>query len=283
MTIRDARIKGASLLRSHGIGTPELDAALLLSACTGLSRQNLLVHDAEEFKEETSNLYTQYLFRRISGECVAYILGHKEFFGLDFIVSPAVLVPRPDTEILVETAIDYIKELQKATNTRIRVLDLCTGSGCIGISIAHHFKNIFVEASDISKEALKIAHKNALNNSVDISFFQGDLFKPLQGLYQLIVSNPPYVQDGYSNSLSIEVQNEPHSALFGGSDGLDYIRTIIKNASDYLEQNGRILIESDSSQVGTICTLFKEYGYCQIEVYKDLSGKERVTGASHTK
>lgn len=283
MTIRDALIHGASLLRSRGIENSTLDASLLLSSCTGLSRTRLLVHDEEELKQETINRYNHYLDRRVSGECVAYILGYKEFYGLNFLVSPAVLVPRPDTEILVEAAIDYINKIQGSAVSSPRILDLCTGSACIAVSLAHQYKTILVEASDISSEALDIAKKNAKNNNVSISFFEGNLFTPLKGPYQLIVSNPPYVPDKDIPKLSAEVRREPLSALAGGLDGLDYIRTIIKNARDYLDQDGRILIESDSSQVKDICTLFEENGYYHIDIYKDLSGKERVTGASHKK
>jgi len=266
-------------LASKGIASPALDAALLLSEVTGLSREKLYTHADKEISTEQSTQYFELLERRQNGECTAYITGHKEFWGLNFYVTPAVLVPRPDTEILVEAALAVLRSLPAAS-----VLDLCTGSGAVAIALKHESSGgrLDVWAVDISEEALQVARHNAENLGCTITFLQGDLFKPLKNTgekrFHLVTANAPYIASGCMENLAAEVRREPRLALDGGSDGLDVIRRIIEEAPQYLEAGGALLLEADPSQMTVIASLMKERGFCSIKTHRDYSGQERVMG-----
>jgi len=274
---------GTSLLASKGIAAPALDAALLLSETTGLSREKLYTHAEKEVSGEQSKHYFELLERRQNGECTAYITRHKEFWGLNFYVTPAVLVPRPDTEILVEAALSVLRPLSAAS-----MLDICTGSGAVAIALKHENSGghgggmpcLEVWAADISEEALEVARHNAESLGCEITFLQGDLFEPLKNTgekrFHLITANAPYVASGCMKNLAVEVRHEPPLALDGGSDGLDVIRRIIKEAPQYLETGGSLLLEADPSQMAIIASLMKDRGLCSIETYRDYSGQERV-------
>jgi len=251
-------------------------------------------------------MFRALLDRRLKGECIAYILEKKEFRGLEFTVNHSVLVPRPDTEILVETAIDVISEQKAKKNDAnnasalrnaatmhdasalhnalaLRVLDLCTGSGAVAISLKHEMPELEVYATDISHEALETAKANAarlLPNS-NIRFYSGDLYNALsaeQFNFHCIVSNPPYIPSAEITTLPKEVQKEPHLALDGGQDGLQLIKRIIEGSANYLCSGGSLLMEADPRQMGTISSWLEEYGFCKIKTYKDISGNERVIG-----
>lgn len=283
MTVRAALAEATAELTSLKIETPSLDAQLLLCACLNISRSALLAARTEPIAENVLTAFRSFTNRRKSGECVAYILGKKEFYGLEFLVNPSVLVPRPDTEILVEAAITISNEQLEKSN--VRVLDLCTGSGAVAVSLKHSMPEIEVSAADISGEALETAKGNAarLLGENKINFYLGDLFDALpenfSSLYEpfsLIVSNPPYVPVDELKSLSAEVQNEPHLALDGGETGLKIIERIINAAPAYLQNGGSLLLEADPRQMEAISFLFKKRGFCSIVTHKDLSGKERV-------
>ena len=298
MTIGEVLIEGKKRLSlpcsTACISTPALDASLLLSEVLQLSRANLTLKSNETASETDEKKYYKLLERRRSGECIAYILGRKEFRSLDFTVSPDVLVPRPDTEILVEAALEYIDLLKGKTGESISVLDLCTGSGAIAISLLNECPFITISASDISKPALVIAALNAekiFPNTVSeheakqeksaqkIKFIHSDLFTDITGKFNIIVSNPPYVPSGILTSLAPEVHLEPKLALDGGEDGLDLIRIIIAKAKTHLVIGGVLLLEADPAQMRSIETIFENNNFCRIKIYKDLAGLDRIIAA----
>jgi release factor glutamine methyltransferase len=309
MTIRDALIEGSGMLAAAGIETPSLDASLLLAEVLNTSRSSLVAAGPQPLTEESFVTFNNMLQRRLAGECTAYIVGRKEFYGLEFAVNHSVLVPRPDTELLVQLAMS--SEQLKMSNgnrestemvQRVRVLDLCTGSGAVAIALKHEMLEWEVYATDISAEALAVAENNAsrLLPPNSITFCQGDLYEALSSLliahcslltdqppsslttnhYPLttILSNPPYIPSADIPGLSPEVRREPILALDGGSDGLDLIRRIISQAPLYLEPGGVLLLEADPRQMHTITVLLDQAGFIDVQIHKDLSGNERVIG-----
>jgi len=279
ITIQKLLSEGSSLLASNGIDTAALDAALLLSEVTGLSREKLYTHPDHPVGEEQRKRYFEFLARRQNGECTAYILGRKEFWGLDFAVTPAVLVPRPDTEILVEAALCLLCP-------PAAVLDLCTGSGAAAIALKKQCPALDVWASDISQNALEIARINAQRLGCAITFIQSDLFEAFNNSaepmprFRLISANAPYIASAHIETLAAEVRQEPCLALDGGSDGLDIIRRIIREAPPYLEAGGSLVLEADPSQMEIIALLMKERGFREPELFRDLSGQNRVIAGS---
>ncbi|MFP3090904.1 peptide chain release factor N(5)-glutamine methyltransferase [Treponema sp. TIM-1] len=279
LTIGEALTQGTTLLRSAGIDTPALDASLLLGEILRLDRAGLILADQTPLPPEARGLFDKSLKRRLSGESVAWILGRREFRGLEFAVSPEVLVPRPDTEILVEAALEFIDA--RGASPQLTLLDLCTGSGAVAISLKHERPGLRVSASDISPPALDLARKNArrlLGRSDGINFLPGSLFAGISGSFDLIVSNPPYVPSALLETLAPEVRREPRIALDGGPDGLDLIRPIIAGAPEHLLPGGVLLLEADPGQMPAITALFTQGGYGNIRVFQDLSGQDRVVG-----
>ena len=267
-----------------------LDTALFLEEASGLSREQLYTHIDYELNEEQCIQYLEFLKRRQKGECTAHILGRKEFWGLKFFVSPAVLVPRPDTETLVEAAIGI---LRSAPRSPLPILDLCTGSGAVAIALKHEFPGLEVQAADISEQALEIARKNAEHLGCKVDFFQGDLFDALKmendaeavsiqnkQCFCLITANAPYIPAAEMAKLPAEVQNEPQIALDGGSDGLEIIRRIIAGAPAYLEKGGSLVLEADPSQMKTITALMQDQGFARPKLHKDLAGRNRTAAAA---
>ena len=279
MTIREALAEGSAALAAAGIENPGLDTTLLLAEVLNISRSSLMSAAPEPLTETSRAAFDQCIKRRLAGECTAYILGRKEFYGLDFQVTPAVLVPRPDTETLVEAALK-----QLASGLPLRVLDLCTGCGAIAIALKHAMPELEIWATDISVEALEVARANAgrLLPDETIHFCCGNLFDVfLNGgseLFSFIVSNPPYVPTAEIAGLSPEVRGEPMLALDGGGDGLDIIRNIISRAPEFLCSGGSLLLEADPRQMQRIAPLLLQAGFTGIQTYRDLSGKERVIG-----
>jgi len=278
MTIRELQAKGTALLKSPCasafIETPALDAALLLAEILHSRREYLLARANDEVTGRDCEKYRLLLARRRSGECVAYILGRKEFRGMEFAVNPKVLVPRPDTETLFEAALEYI-----GTEEGISVLDLCTGSGALAISLKKERPFISVTASDICPGALETAALNAgrlLNGDSAVSFIQSDIFENLPDRYDIIVSNPPYVPSGEIPNLAPEVQLEPRIALDGGEDGLAITGQIIARAPDHLLPGGVLLLEADPAQMPQIRALLEDHGFTSVRLHRDLADKDRV-------
>jgi release factor glutamine methyltransferase len=277
MTIREA------LAEASAAGTSALDASLLLAEVLNTSRSSLIAADSRPLAEASLAAFRALIKRRLAGECTAYILGRKEFYGLDFQVNPAVLVPRPDTETLVEAALASIEEIKKltATNQSLRVLDLCTGSGAVAVVLKHTMPELEVWATDISAEALEVARANAarLLPPNSIHFCHGDLFSalfPTPHSFHVIVSNPPYVPTAEIAGLAPEVRGEPPLALDGGSDGLDVIERIIGDAPRFLSSGGILLLEADPRQMERIAVLLQQAAFTDIQTRRDLSGRERI-------
>lgn len=205
---------------------------------------------------------------RCKGKPITKIFGKAYFCGNEFIINKYVLSPRFDTELLVEKALEYIK-------LNMRVLDLCTGSGCVAVSIASKV-NAYVEGCDISKRALKIANKNAKKHGVKIELYQSNMFDKVQGKFNVIVSNPPYIETDVVKTLDKEVvEHDPHIALDGGKDGLDYYRIIANNIKNYLLDDGVLLLEIGYNQGEAVSKLFKDIAK-DVKVIKDYNGNDRV-------
>jgi len=309
MIIREAYAQGSADLKFAGIDTPGLDASLLLAHVLKTTRTALVAAGTEKLSEKICKEYCSLIERRCLGECVAYLTGKKEFRGLEFHVNHSVLVPRPETETLVEAAIEIVKsngENQKDDKQKplcdsklsagqqysgVNILELCTGSGAVAISLKNELPELEIHATDISKEALEIARKNAkrLLPGSNLHFYQGDLYSALSNCslliasnrrfaFSLIIANPPYIPSDEIQTLSQEVQNEPRLALDGGKSGLDIITRIIAEAPDYLSLGGTLLLEADPRQMLDIAELFKNRGFINIRFFEDLSGKKRVIG-----
>jgi release factor glutamine methyltransferase len=264
------------------VDSPGLDAALLLAQVLGTGRAGLIVRGGEVLEERAWDQYRGLLDRRRGGECTAYILGRKEFWGLDFMVSPDALVPRPDTETLVEAALERIDRKAQA---RLKILDLCTGSGAVAAALKHERPFLDIWASDISPKALALARANAerlFAGSGAINFVESDLFAALRGaIFDMIVSNPPYVPGPEIEKLSPEVRREPRLALDGGPGGLEIIRRIVAAAPARLVPGGVLLMEGDGGQMGAIAGMLEENGFTGIKRRRDLSGVFRVIGGTY--
>jgi release factor glutamine methyltransferase len=294
VTIGEAIKEGSSVLASAltiNTETPSLDARLLLAETLHTEVSELLIMTKDELPETQYLWFKKLLARRLEGECVAYILGRKEFFGLEFYVNPSVLVPRPDTETLVEAGLGILRE-QGAGNGALRVLDLCTGSGAVAISLKNERPELDVWASDISAEALALAKENSNRLLADktkgdgpdvdpVTFIKSDLFESIEGAFHLIVANPPYVCSGEIDSLAPEVRGEPRLALDGGNDGLDLIKRIILDAPGHLCPGGILLMEMDTRQIPVVRTLFVNHSFINIKIYKDMAGWERVVSGTY--
>jgi len=288
MTISEALIHGSAILKTAGIDTSSLDASVLLANILNINRSSLIAKGTEILNEEKLNIFKLFIDKRKRGECTAYITGNKEFFGLSFTVNPNVLVPRPDTEILVEASLKQIKTLNMANGTKdkIRVLDLCTGCGAVAVSIKHEIPETEVWAVDLSAHALETARENSdrLLGAGAINFYHGDLYNAIPSAnssFSLIVSNPPYIPADEIKTLSAEVRNEPFIALDGGKSGLEIIERIIDKSPDYIKQGGVLLLEASPYQMKEISSLLVNRGFKNIELYKDLSGQDRVIGGRY--
>ena len=301
-TVQETLSEGIRLLKAPCseayINTPELDAALLLAETLHTGRTELIVRGKEQINESDRGKFFALLSRRRKGECIAYILGHREFRGLAFTVNSNVLVPRPDTEILVEAALEYIDQIAKeAQGKKLSVLDLCTGSGAIAIALKNERPLLELCASDISGEALETAALNAnrllINFTTNcepsvrhelvpsvrtrtIHLTQSDLFENIRGKFDIIVSNPPYIPSGELSALAPEVRREPRLALDGGEDGLELIKKIISGAPDFLNPRGALLLEAGPEQMPLIRTLLESNHFGDIRIHRDLAGRERV-------
>lgn len=279
-TIKELLTKSAFILEQAGCSSPRLDAELLLSHLLKKDRTYFVMYPEKEIEDSIAANYFELIEQRKSRKPVQYILGHQEFMKLDFIVDENVLIPRPDTEILVEEA---LKIIGSPLNSIKHVLDIGCGSGSIAISIAHYAPQVLVHASDISDTALCVAKKNSEKHGVSnrIRFFHGDLFCPVCGKYEMIVSNPPYIKRDEIETLQKEISVfEPKAALDGGSDGLDFYRRIIEKAPFHINQAGYILLEIGCDQAEDVaCLMENSANYSEISIIKDLSGLNRVIRA----
>lgn len=272
MTYREALSLGEKRLSAAGIAEAKTDAWILLEMTAKIDRSFYYLHTEDEILPEQLSEYELVLKKRAEHIPVQYIVGETEFMGLPFKVNSNVLIPRQDTETLVEEALKRLKPGMK-------VLDLCTGSGCIIISIVYYGASIEGFASDISRYAINVAKENAKNNRVSVIFETGDLFDHIKGKYDMIVSNPPYIRTDEILKLMPEVQNfEPIQALDGREDGLYFYRRIVAEAANYLEKDGYLLFEIGFDQAEDVSALMKQAGYQDVRVIKDLAGNDRVVG-----
>lgn len=247
---------------------------MLVEKELNVSRAWMIAHDTDSISLDKWQKLQQLAQRRLNGEPMAYIIGSREFMGLEFDVSPAVLVPRPDTETLVETALTFLKN-----KSCPKVLDLGTGSGAIIVSLAHYGSTIQACASDISLEALAIAKKNAEKFKLKINFQQSNWFEQWQGQrFDLIVSNPPYIHKDDKHLQQGDLRFEPQIALTDFEDGLSCYRTLISQAPQYLTQGGGLFVEHGWDQADAVRQLLVEAGFEQVHSVKDLAGIERVSG-----
>ncbi|NJN95884.1 MAG: peptide chain release factor N(5)-glutamine methyltransferase [Anaerolineales bacterium] len=276
--------KAIHRLAAAGCDTPRLDAEVLLAHSLGRERTWLYLHFSDPLDENQVNNFETLLRRREQREPVAYIVGCKAFFGLDFEVNPHVLIPRPETELLVEIALDWRLEIGDSRifnlQSPISMADIGTGSGCIAVALAKHLPDACVFAVDTSPEALLLARRNAERNEMadPITFLQGDLLEPLPEPVDLIVSNPPYVSRSELATAMPEVSRyEPRLALDGGEDGLDVIRLLLPQAREKLKPGGALLIEIGSTQGPAVVQLAQtHFPGAAVEVKKDLAGLDRL-------
>ena len=266
-------------LEAADIIHPDWHAELLVGGTLGMRRHELYLRSDEPVDTESATKVANALNRRAGGEPTQYILGHTEFYGLDFLCDARGLIPRPETEILVERAIDVLKDSPQA-----HVLDLGTGSGCIAVVLAKMYPMATITASDVSEEALDLAKDNARVHQVDrkIQFITSNLFESVKGLYHLITANLPYVAQREAPGLMREVRDfEPESALFGGLEGLDILREAIDNAPLYLHVGGHLLLEIGFRQSEKVVDLLETRGaFGHIYQIPDYQGHIRVIRAS---
>ena len=263
---------GADTLQKAGIEEFQLDAWYLLSYCLGISRSEYYLKINDECDDDSYSNYKKMIDIRANRVPLQYITGIQEFMGIDFIVNESVLIPRQDTEILAELAIKH--------SAGKKVLDMCTGSGCIAISIAKLGNPCNVTATDISDEALSVAKCNAKNNRVDIEFVKSDVWDNIFGAYDIVVSNPPYITPKELEELMPEViEHEPMLALAGGSDGLDFYRQIVKGAGNHIVNGGLIMFEIGCFQAEDVSRILFDNGFTDIRVEKDYAGLDRVVWA----
>ncbi|MDD3884087.1 MAG: peptide chain release factor N(5)-glutamine methyltransferase [Gallionella sp.] len=257
--------------------TARLEVRMLLQQVLQVSHAFLIAHPDTELNAEQRAVYTALLERRLAGEPLAYILGKREFFGLNFIVSPATLIPRPDTELLVTEA---LQRLPAQSTAQTQVLDLGTGSGAIALSLAHTRPDLAVTAVDASPAALEIAKENAARLHCNhVRLLQSDWFSALNhAQFDLIVSNPPYIAEADAHLQQGDLRFEPRSALAAGEDGMDDLRHLIANARTHLRPGGWLLLEHGYDQAPRVRELLAKAGYTDIYSARDLSGIERVSG-----
>lgn len=275
MTYRECYEQGCRTLQAAGIEEAALDARLLLEAVCGTDRNDLLVHGEQPVVPEAEEKYLNWIRQRAEHIPLQQLTGEQGFMGLTFSVNEHVLIPRQDTEILVE---EVLKELHDG----MRVLDMCTGSGCILLSLLHYSNDCEGLGVDLSAEALEVAGRNVLKvltpeKAEHAHFLQSDLFEKVEGKFEIIVSNPPYIASAEVEKLMPEVRDhEPRMALDGTEDGLYFYRRIIEEAGKHLVSSGMLFFEIGYDQGQAVSELMRTEGYCDVQVVQDYAGLDRV-------
>ena len=278
-TYRELYEEGRRILEQAGLPDAALDARFLLEEVCGTNLQTLLVFPEKKVTEEEVNQYRAFIQRRKDREPTAMILGEWDFMGLTFRLNKSTLIPEQDTEVLVETALEELKR-RGLGEAPLRILDLCTGSGCILLSLLHELRNAGGLGTDLSEEALEAARENAvcLGLQERAAFRQGDLWEPVgDERFDLIVSNPPYIPTEVIPTLEPEVRcGEPYAALDGGEDGLVFYRRIMREAAGHLKPSGIIIVESGFDEAPQIAALMQDQKLRGIRTVKDYGGLDRV-------
>lgn len=275
MTYRECYEQGCRTLQAAGIEEAALDARLLLEAVCGTDRNDLLVHGEQPVAPEAEEKYFGWIGKRAGRIPLQQLTGEQDFMGLTFTVNENVLIPRQDTEILVE---EVLKELHDG----MRILDMCTGSGCILLSLLHYSNDCEGLGVDLSAEALEVAGRNVLKvltpeKAEHAHFLQSDLFEKVEGKFEIIVSNPPYIASAEVEKLMPEVRDhEPRMALDGTEDGLHFYRRIIEEAGKHLVSSGMLFFEIGYDQGQAVSELMRTEGYCEVQVVQDYAGLDRV-------
>lgn len=265
------------MLKSQNIDTARLDSQLILGKVLNKEKIYLMINSDEKVEQEKKDEFFKLIDKRMKNMPVRYILGEVDFMGLDFYIEEGVLIPRSDTEVLVEEVLKLIGE-----NKELKVCDLCSGSGAIGISLAHYRKNISVDLIDFYEKPEKISKKNILRNNLEgrITFIKSDLLKePIKDLkkYDIIVSNPPYIKEDVIETLMKDVKNyEPRTALSGGDSGLIFYERIVSESKKTLKKDGILAFEIGYDQGDSVSNIMKNNCYIDVKVVKDLAGLDRV-------
>ena len=275
MTIKELLNQGTIMLKNEDIDGPKNKARAILQYTLQKSKEYTIIYDTKEVTQKQRDEFVKNIKRLISGEPLQYITGVQEFMKINFLVTKDVLIPQPDTEILVEEAIKIANRLDNPL-----ILDLCTGSGAIAVSLAKNIPNAKIVATDISKRALEIARQNAKLNGVlnNIDFIESDLFNKIKNIkFDIIVSNPPYIETDEIKKLPKDVRQEPTIALDGGKDGLDFYRKIFAKGNEYLNRQGFLCVEIGYNQKEAVRKIIeKKERYVQTYCIKDLCQNDRV-------
>ena len=268
MTVEEALLYGTQALQLAGVPDASLDAEYCMAEVLDAPRLLVLMNKQRQLTDNRATIFFEFIERRATREPLQYVLGKQDFMGYTFDVSKDVLIPRGDTETLCEQALLHIQKDAK-------VLDLCTGSGAIAISMSLLSRDSQVTACDISEAALAVAKQNAKANRATVRFFQGDLFEPVKGeTFDIILSNPPYIPSGDLSTLQLEVQQEPSLALDGGEDGLDFYKRIAKEAPLHLTEKGILFLEIGDTQAKDVCALLQSS--FDTSLVHDMNGLPRV-------
>lgn len=271
-TYEDLLKKGENELKTSGIADASIDAWYLLEYVTGMSRAAFFLNRTKKVSDKEKIEYRDSINKRKERIPLQHITGKQEFMGLDFYVNENVLVPRQDTECLVENVLPFVENK--------KVLDMCTGSGCIIISLKKLSENVECSGADISKEALEVALKNAALNNADVSFIKSDMFENITEKYDIIVSNPPYIRPDVIKTLEPEVrEHDPMLALDGGDDGLRFYRILAKEGKEHLVSSGMIVMEIGYDQGKAVKEIFENQGFKDVLIKKDLCENDRVVMA----
>lgn len=289
MTLKEAYTAGKEELEEAGIADAALDAWYLLEYITGVSRTVYFAEPDMQIDGEQYGKYELLIRKRSARIPLQHLTGEQEFMGLSFKVNENVLIPRQDTETLVETALEALREGKvPETDGGIRVLDMCTGSGCILISVLHYFRKknpagrIQGTGSDLSARALAVAEENDARHRTEACFICGDLFENISGRYGMILSNPPYIRTAEIDRLQEEVRlHDPVRALDGRADGLYFYRRIVKESRMYLEKGGVLIFEIGHDQAADVTRLMREAGFLDVRVRQDLAGLDRVVSGRY--
>ncbi|MBM4146340.1 MAG: peptide chain release factor N(5)-glutamine methyltransferase [Nitrospira sp.] len=285
MRARETLQSARELLEMSGLNDADREAEFIVSHCLGIDRLHLYKEDPDIPEKILLQIY-EYLRRRAAREPLQYILGYAEFHGLKIKAGPGVLIPRPETELMVEEALRILRNIGKGKGTEkksdnTKILDLCTGSGCIALALAGEFPDAEVYGTDTSKVAIRYAEENVDRNRIkNVTFLKGNLFDPLKNLdnkFDVIISNPPYIRRADMINLQPEIKDwEPVEALNGGEDGLDYYRIIIPESKNYLKEHGYLVLEIGIGQSDEVKWMAEEAGFQDIIAIRDYSGIERI-------